>query len=374
MDDSSQLEQLLTEGYQIVGPIKSIADLLHTSISNFLAVFDITDGRKILLDPRNRSKSLIMLRNLSTQQRVEIITSDEQTINRALAQQSYQDEPIGLSIHAQCSALGGRSIDQKHFNLDQLIPSLNGLLNWQFKLSKTAGTFEAIKQLDTTNRADAVEELDKLEHLFDSLAYIYQVGFFIQHYNISYITRLGLTVFFGSEERMLQAITKKEFQGIEALLTSPEAIVAAKGLNQSYIENLMASRLSMLWSAAEDVFSSIPEHLLTKDEITDLLMAADKIVSLNKDTQRLNMLKESLHNPDRLPLKSRNLRMAEAIAPLMNINTEVAYSEVRKASKMRGKSVHGLSNNDIPKMKESEAFLQKALISYIAIIMASEKK
>ena len=236
------------------------------------------------------------------------------------------------------------------------------------------GTFEAIKRIDTTNRADAVDELDKLKHLFDSLAYIYHVGFFIQHHDISYITRLGIISHWGSEERMLQTMTREEFEAIEALLTSPRAIVAVQGLNQSYIENLGASRLSMLWSATEDVFSSKPEHLLTEDEIIYLLMAADKIEGLNKDIHRLNMLKEILHNPDRLPLKSRNLRIAEAIAPLMDISIEVAYSEVQKASKIRGKSVHGLSNNDTQKMKESETFLQKALITYITMIIASEQK
>lgn len=372
MDKNFQIERLLTDGYLIVGPVIPIANL-YNSISKFLAVFDISDSRQTLLDPRNRDKTLIMLKHPSTKQRIQIITSDVTTINKALAQRRYQEEPIGLLIRAQCSALGGRSSDERVFHLDQLIPSIDGLWNWHFKLGKTVGTFEAIKRLETTNSFAAEKDLDSLSHLLGSLAYIYQVGFFIQHSTISKILRMETTVSWGPEERMLSAITKKEVQDIESLLASPEAIVAIKGLNQAYIENCMPSRLSMLWSAVEQVFSSRSEPLLNKKEIEALLKAADKIESLKADNKRLTNLSEALKNPDRLPLKSRNLRMAEAIASVLKMDFNMAYSKVKKASEMRGKNVHSLAQSwkDI---KESEAFLQKALLAYIAATQVSKQE
>lgn len=374
MDDKSELEHLLANGYLVVGPIMSLSELTQRdSLANFLSVFSVTLSIKTLLDPVNRNSTLIMLRHPSTGQKIEIITSDHLVIRRAKAQQSYQEEPIGLLIRALCSALGGRYSHERIFHLDQLIASLDGLWNWQFKLGERVGTFEAIKRLETTDRGSAEEALDQLSHLLNFLAYRYQVGLYMQHSSISQIPRLEPTVSIGPEERMLPAVTEKDIHDIEIVLTSPKAVVAVKGLNQSYIENCMPSRLSMLWAAAEHVFSNKPERLLSNDEILCLFKAAETIESLRKDPQRLGDFKKALRNPDRLPLKSRNLRMAETIAPVMNISIEVAYSKVRRASELRGKNVHRLSQGwkDI---EDSEKFLQEALLCYIAKSKVPEKE
>jgi hypothetical protein len=373
LGDDSQLDNLLANGYLIVGPVMFLSELTENSIANFLSVFSVSLSPQTLLDPSNRNRTLIMLRHPSTGHQIEIISSDDHVITRAKGQRSYQEEPIGLLIRALCSALGGRSSRERIFHLDQLIPSLNGLWNWQFNLGERVGTFEASKRLETTDRGSAEEVLDKLNHLLDFLAYLYQVGFYIQHLSISQIPRLEPTVSVGPEERMLTAVTKEDIHDIEVVLSSPKAIVAVRGLNQSYIENCMPSRLSMLWAAAEHVFSNKPERLLSNDEITSLFKAAEIIESLRKDPQRLGDLKKALQDPDRLPLKSRNLRMAEAIAPVMNITTEVAYTKVRTASKLRGKNVHRLSQ-DWKDIEDSEKFLQEALLRYIAKCKVPEKE
>lgn len=371
--DESQLDELLANGYLIVGPVIVLSELTQKSIAKFFSVFSVSLSPKTLLDPSNRNRTLIMLRHPSTGHQIEIISSDDRVITRAKGQRSYQEEPIGLLIRALCSALGGRSSRERIFHLDQLIPSLNGLWNWQFNLGERVGTFEAIKRLETTDRGSAEEALDKLNHLLDLFAYLYQVGFYIQHLSISQIQRLEPTLSVGPEERRLSAVTKEDIQDIEVVLSSPKATVAVRGLNQSYIENCMPNRLSMLWAAAEHVFNNKPERLLSNDEITSLFEAAETIESLRKDPQRLGDFKKALQDPNRLPLKSRNLRIAEAIAPVMSITTEVAYTKVRTASKLRGKNVHRLSQ-DWKDIEDSEKFLQEALLCYIAKCKVPKKE
>ena len=56
--------------------------------------------------------------------------------------------------------------------------------------------------------------------------------------------------------------------------------------------------------------------------------------------------------------------MAENMARIMNISEESAYSKVSKASKLRGKNVHQLSD-DWDALREAEKFLQEALLSYL---------
>ena len=150
---------------------------------------------------------------------------------------------------------------------------------------------------------------------------------------------------------------------IVAAISSSEAVIAAEGLNQAYIEKCMPSRLSRLWVAVEDVFGGKPKPLLNEEEVKQLIAQARGIESLRNDSGRLQRLKDALSNPDRLPLISRNERMSDAIAPIMGISVKEAYSKVRLASELRGKHGHQLGANwkDI---EASEEFLQEALRSY----------
>lgn len=365
MDDYAKLERLLADGYFVIGRVFHLSKLAPESIANFVSVFSIQLSPKILLDPCNKTKSLVMLRHLSTGHRVEILTSDERTISRANEQLRYQEEPIDTFIGVRCAALGGSSPHQRVFHLDQLVASLDGLWGWKFTLGDVVGTFEAEMRIGSTDRSVIEEALDKLQHLFNCLAVSQQVGFHIQHYSVRQTRRCGPSHgFWGPEERMLLPMTHEEIGKIEATLSSREASVAARGLTQAYCETSIPSRLSMLWAAVEDVFGGKPKPLLNEEEVEYLVAQARRIESLRNDSDRLKKLKEALSDPNRLPLVSRNERMADAIAPILSISVEEAYSKVRLASELRGKHGHQLGVNwkDI---EASEKFLQEALRSYL---------
>lgn len=189
MDELTRLEQLLADNYLVVGPILPLSRIRRETIDNFVSVFSVELGREILLDRSNRAKSLIILRHRPTGHQVEILTSDERTIRRANEQSHYQEEPIGTLIHAHCAALGGRFSDQERFypskfHLDDLVANLNGLWGWQFTLGDIAGTCRVVIRLESTDRRDALEAVDKLQHLLDCLAVSQQVGFQIQHLGV----------------------------------------------------------------------------------------------------------------------------------------------------------------------------------------------
>ena len=262
MDDHAKLERLLADGYLLVGYVLPLSKLTPESIANTISVFSIQLAPEILLDPPNRANSLIMLRHPSTGQQVEILTSDQRTIKRANEQLRYQRELIGTLIHAYCAALGGRTSRQRIFHLDRLVASLDGLWGWKFILGETVGTFEVVIRLKSTDTGAIEETIDKLQRLLDCLAISQQVGFHIQHYSVVAIPRLEPSVSIGPEEMMLSPVTTEEIHNIVGAISSSEAVVAAEGLNQAYIENCMPSRLSRLWAAVEDVFGGKPKLLL----------------------------------------------------------------------------------------------------------------
>lgn len=364
MDDHTKLERLLADGYLLVGYVLALSKLTPESIANTISVFSIQLAPEILLDPSNKTKSLVMLRHRSSGQQVEILTSDQRTIKRANEQLRYQREPIGTLVRARCAALGGRTSRQRIFHLDRLVASLKGLWGWDFKLGDTVGTFEVVIRLKSTDTGAIEETIDELQRLLDCLAISQQVGFHIQHCSVVAIPRLEPSVSFGPEEMMLSPVTPGEIHSIVAAISSSEAVVAAEGLNQAYIENCMPSRLSRLWAAAEDVFGSEPEPLLMEEEVESLIDHAENVASLKKDCKRLEKLKEALSNPDRLPLVSRNERMANAIAPIMGMSVDDVYRKVRTASELRGKHGHQLLEN-WESIEASEKFLQEALLCYL---------
>lgn len=388
IDDHTKLEQLLKEGYVVNGPILSLSRIRPENIDKIVTVFPIGQERKILLNSLNKHKSLIMLRHPSTGRRVEILTSDERTIERANIQRQHQEEKIGTRIHIICAALGGRSLKQRVFHLDQLVASLNGYSGWEFRLGDVVGTFEVDIMIESTDRAEAEKSVDRFQTLLDCLSVLLQVGFHIQHYHYASIPRFGPTILAGPEETMLPLITTDEIDTTAATFSSDLTKAAASGLNKAYIESTMPSRLSMLWAAAEHVFRGKPEQLLTKDEVEDLLKYAKGIESFESNSERLKSLKkvlvdfgeenknpkeeilekikDTLMDPNRLSFTNRNKRMAYAIAKIMDIGVKDAYSKIHKAAELRAKHVHQLSTEDLEKLEETENFLQAALLQYLA--------
>jgi hypothetical protein len=165
---------------------------------------------------------------------------------------------------------------------------------------------------------------------------------------------------------MLSPVTPEEIRNIDAILSSREASVASRGLSQAYCETSMPSRLSMLWAAAEEVFGGVAVPLLNEEEVRCLVDKAKHIESLGNDLDRLKRLKEALSSPDRLPLLTRNERMARAIAPIMSTSVDDVYRRVRTASRLRGRHGHQLSENENwENIEDSEKFLQEALLCYL---------
>lgn len=367
MDDYKKLERLLADGYLV--EIDAIAlSTLNQEGARFFSNVSTQLTPETLLDPSNRAKFLVRLINPSTGNRVDLLTSDEHAISRAKDQLRYQREPVETFISVICAALGGSSAKERVFHLDRMVASLDGIWGWKLTLGEILGTFRVKIRIESMDKDVAEEALENLQLLLHCLAVMRQVGFYIQHYSFESTPRCTQLPYFGAtgpEEMMMAPVTHQEIDSIKATLSSRESMDAARGLNDAYCENTMASRLSRLWATAEGVFGSKPQPLLNEEEIKYLVAVAEGIESLSKDSDRLKKFKDALPNPFQLPLQSRNRLMAEAIAPIMGISDEEAHSKVSTASELRGKHGHGISR-DLEGMEASEKFLQEALRRYLA--------
>ena len=283
--DFKELNQHLADGYLIDEAVHCLGRLNPQTIDRFTSFFSIKTDAAILLDLSNSDKQLIILGHPTTGSRFELITSDDATMLRVASQLSYQKERIGTQIHARCIAVDNRLLERPAYHgLDRLVESLNGRWGWNFRLLEgMIPAFQVKIRLESTNGVDIEIAKDKLKGLLDCLAVSQNIGFYIQEISEGPIRRCSLNPYFlaaGPAQRTLEALSFEEISNIEAVLSSPKAKAAARGLNQAYSENFVPSKLAMLWAAVEDVFSTDPEHLLKENERIILLKAAKEIETL----------------------------------------------------------------------------------------------
>ncbi len=364
MTNITQIEQLIDNGFIINGPILTLRQINKSSLQDFMKVFSIKTKINIITDNENYNKTMFLLKNPRTGEQKEFITEDQDIINRALKQQRYQAEPIGSQIYALCTALGGKSTKERIFHLDRLIESINGFEQWQFKLTDRIGTFNVTIKIESIDESEIDNTIIRLQFLLDCMALYYQVGFQIQHYYTSPICRIDPTISVGPEERMLQPINEKIIIKISRLISNSMTQKVARGINQSYAENCLPSRLMILWATFEELFRTSPKPLLESAEVDKIIELVSKSETLKDEPKRIEELREVLKNPDRMPSQNRNYRLAESVSEKLGLEFEDTYMKVKKASRLRGKHVHNI-NSEWDDLIEAENFLRNILIQYM---------
>lgn len=371
--DLKELNQYLENGYLIAEPVHNLGRLNKRKINEFISFFSIETDSQILLDPSNKTKSLITLGHPTTGDRIELLSSDDATMHRVETQLNYQKERVGTLIRARCVAVDNSIPDRPaHHGLDRLIESLNGLWGWTFNLlEREPPAFQVEVSLDSTNRIDIEIVKDKLKTLLDCLSVSQQIGFYIQEVVIGPIRRCSLNPYVldvGPQERLLGSLSYDEIDNIQTVLSLPKAKSASRGLNQAYAENFMPSKLAMLSAAVEDVFGTDPTPLLNRSEIKNLMKAARAIGTLGSDNERTSDLKQALEGFKRL---SKNRRMATVIAPIMGMGENEILKKLQMASKMRGEQLHSIRGG-WDKLQKSVGFLQEVLRRYLSQKMNGE--
>ncbi|NMC67326.1 MAG: hypothetical protein GYA61_03775 [Spirochaetales bacterium] len=366
MNDFQKITELIKQKYHLES-ITPISNINQKNIESFIAVFNPKIvNREFFLAPENKDKYLIQFRDLKKKfKREEIITGDKKAINKAMEYKAYLNQPIGISIHATCVAMGSGSSDMMIAHIDRLIPSLKEVFGWKFKLINRTGAFSADIKIHSTNKVKEHQALDQLQRFLDALAIIKNTGFHIQNYSVAPIPRHRAPHGggWGPTEHMIPPLNDKEAKNLINIINANDKVIcASKGLNQAYIENLLPSRVARLWATVEHIFNTEPQPLLKQNEIDKIINSAKDIGSLDKE--RLNNLKGAISSPERLALVGRNKRIAKSIASLVNINEKEVHEKIRIASEARGKNVHEISD-EWKVLKESEKFLQEVLLSFI---------
>ncbi len=217
------------------------------------------------------------------------------------------------------------------------------------------------------NEIDAI--IDQILKFLDILAISINVG--IKLDDLLIMSRLKGNSSFGMSNIIHKRLTIPNEVEISQILmlvknTKDERLYsAAHGLNSSYVEQFLPSRVSFLWATIETIFRGNAEPLFSRSE-RKLINAAIKDLDCFKpeDEWRLSKFKEFVANPDRLPLNNRNKRISENICHQLGWDYDTTYRKIREISTLRGQNLHNLSSN-WEGLRDSEIFLQNILKQYI---------
>lgn len=350
MNDKDKLVRHLANGYTVLHVTSKISTLNK-------------NGEGFLEDPLNQDKSIIIFNKGC------IITDDAETLEFARQILEKGNEIIGTRIVAVCEMLGTDKPEEDIGDIDIFINSLNENSTWEFKLSDNS-IFLITISTDSSDRILINQNIEKIRKFVDLLSHSQSVGILIRSIQESHIRKRKDPVFTEIKHcKNLQPLSKELTSNIFHLVDchdEDKLFEAAHGLNQSFIENCLPNRLSMLWATVESLFRTKQNHLLTSDEIDQLINAADQIETLKSESEkwRLDILRKGIRNSELFSSKTRNQRIALSISKELGLDYEDTLKNIRTISKKRGKHLHQLIG-DSGEIRESEVYLQKILHTYI---------
>lgn len=142
---------------------------------------------------------------------------------------------------------------------------------------------------------------------------------------------------------------------------SDRLIKAINALRLIYSQVNDVAKITVCWATIEDLFGhGNPTHLLTDNELKKIIGSIHNIELADK---KKSVLISKLKDSSIFPIRTRNERIAENIAKLINEDFEFIKERVKGFSKFRGKLVHSMNNEK--DIREYLKFTEQVLLKYL---------
>jgi hypothetical protein len=308
-----------------------------------------------------RARHIVFLRRRTGEQGMVIYPiQDDAELELARREEDAGKRIIGYEIRITCCA---RSLDGE-VRVGSIAENLRKLMGWEVQVDDGEMTFNVVFRIEGDSKQDGEGKIDELEDVLIALSIKNRFGCDIV--NISWGPKYAAQPFAlwtGRMEVVPGEIDRSDIQQIRELREKGgERLIA--DLVRFYGHDSPRAKIVFGFSLLEGLFDDKPDHILDKDEIAEIQSKVIEIASIAASEAKQNRLREVLSNPNLMPKRNRNERIAARIATLMNISDGDAYSEIRTLSQLRGALAHS-TNEKREGLLEASAFIEKVLLRYL---------
>lgn len=346
MTELEALQKLITEGYQPFMVLRTVPDQeKHTRLPQLYwgqEVYALPLGR-----PNGDRKMFYMIEEDTVAYARELV-DDARTI-------------IGYDGCIYCSVLGRDTVGGRQVSLETLLESISDIRDWEVSVSEYPNTFEIEVTIDSGAESLLQDAIVQVEGLARLLSLKNRVGVIIS--SVSPGARYRAQPFslkMGLEVRGLEGLDPTDLEALERLSSDDECILAADALRDIYSQVNNRAQIASGWATIEELFETSPQHCLSKGEIQAV---CDKLQELNLEEDKLGRITERMKSSSIMATNSRNDRIAQGIAELLDSDEQSAAKRVRHLASTRGKLLHRLSNEQA--IKEDIEFIEEVLHAYI---------
>lgn len=291
---------------------------------------------------------------------------DKETKEYAQALIKVGGEVIGFHLIIYVSVLSDEAVGGRIVHFESVIDSLKEVKGWDVRSSKNPNIFEIHFDINTSERQKVEQAIKEVGEILLLLTLKNKKGFHIEKYSSGERYRhQPFSANVGLEETMLIGISKKDIEKHVEILKNSKFIEALNALRLIYSQINKIAKITICWVTIEDLFGhSKPEHMLSNEEINTISTA---INSTELGEKKKSFLIHKVRDSSFFAVKTRNLRIAENIADLLNQDVKVIKKRIKEISIIRGKLVHKIHADDIdiqPQLQFTESILLTYLDSF----------
>jgi hypothetical protein len=280
------------------------------------------------------------------------------------AQQLVDDrrQVTGYNVSVCCSVGGPDTINGALVSFDNVIADIQAILGWKVAKTDRQHTIEISFSIEGNDRTGLQRNLDQINALTLAISLKNRLGFVISQVNEG-ATYKGQPFSYkiGQQVKLGCRVFPSDLAAVERISEDADLLRAALALQAIYSAVTDDARLTLAWSAVEDIFGSGPEHMLEKGQLRAVIKALDSVDSLDAATR--HKLVNKLSDAGLMAKESRNSRIARNISALLHKDSSEVYEQIKALTRARGKRVHSLSSGEL--LTDYILFAEQVLWAYI---------
>jgi hypothetical protein len=270
---------------------------------------------------------------------------------------------IGYTLCLCCTVIGPDTIEGRDVALGQVITRLREILGWDVRKSAYPHALEIVFDIEGDDQSKVKTALDQSRDVCLALSLRNKLGFVVRPSSgAPRYKGQPFSIISGPAVNVGCRIDPDDLAKVARISADEAALKAAQALQAIYSGVTDDVRVTVAWSAIEELFGSKPKHLLDANELSAVQDAIDSVAGLDADKREA--LRKKLADSSLMSKESRNERIASEIGTLLGRDSAEMLKQIRDLTTARAKRVHSLRSRE-GSIAQHVAFVESVLLAYI---------